>query len=144
MLSNTLFEQRCATIDVDGNLVSNLREGVLKKSVTDFLDEMSAYCGVDIFLLGPKPTPMVDGLSGDVELRMDQRWRVAIYGDALSAEHAKTRVLIHIDQLVRRSGLTSYCVSRSANMVRSCNVLSTPPTLISRCSSSYVVATGKI
>jgi hypothetical protein len=35
-----------------------------------------------------------------VELRRDQRWRVAIYGDILSSEHAKTRVLIHIDQLV--------------------------------------------
>jgi len=85
---------------VDGHLVANLAEGVLKKSVTDFLDETSVYCGVDIFLLGPKLTPLAGGLNGDVDLLRDQRWRVAIYGDYLSSEHAKTRVLIHIDQLV--------------------------------------------
>ncbi len=95
-----LSRQRCTTIDVEGHLVSNLTEGELKKSVTDFLDEVSKFCGVDIFLLGPKLTPIVDGLNGDAELRRDQRWRVAIYGDTLSSEHAKTRVLIHIDQLV--------------------------------------------
>lgn len=85
---------------MDGHLVANLSEGVLKKSVTDFLDETSAFCGVDIFLLGPKLTPLTGGLNGDVDLPRDQRWRVAIYGDYLSSEHAKTRVLIHIDQLV--------------------------------------------
>jgi hypothetical protein len=68
--------------------------------VTDCLDEISAFCGVDIFLLGPKLTPMVDGLNGDAEVRRDQRWRVAIYGDPVASEHAKTRVLIHIDRLV--------------------------------------------
>jgi hypothetical protein len=80
--------------------VCDLTAGVLKKPVTDALDDISAYCGVDIFLLGPKLTPLVDGLNGDAELRRDQRWRVAIYGDYLSSEHAKTRVLIHIDRLV--------------------------------------------
>jgi len=65
------------------------------------LDYISSFCGVDIFLLGPKLTPMVDGMTGDSEMRIDQRWRVAIYGDILSSEHAKARVLIHIDTLVR-------------------------------------------
>ncbi|KAK4666874.1 hypothetical protein QC763_304120 [Podospora pseudopauciseta] len=102
ILNKTPISLRCTTVDVDGNLVANLAEGVLKKSVTDFLDETSRFCGVDIFLLGPKLAPVVDGLNGDVELRRDQRWRVAIYGDNMSAEHAKTRVLIHIDQLLGR------------------------------------------
>lgn len=74
--------------------------GGLEKSVTETLDNISAYCGVDTFLLGPKLTPIVDGLNGDTELRRDQRWRVAIYGDMLSSEHAKTRVLIQIDRMV--------------------------------------------
>lgn len=81
-------------------MVCNLKEGVLKQSITDYLDQTSVWCGVDIFLLGPKLTPVLDGLNGDVELRRDQRWRIAIYGDVLSSEHAKTRVLIKIDQLV--------------------------------------------
>ncbi|KAL2021965.1 hypothetical protein VTK56DRAFT_6384 [Thermocarpiscus australiensis] len=102
ILNQTPLSLRCTTVVVDGHLVANLSEGVLKKSVTDFLDETSVFCGVDIFLLGPKLTPLVGGLNGDVELRRDQRWRVAIYGDYLSSEHAKTRVLIHIDQLLGR------------------------------------------
>ncbi|KAK3318372.1 hypothetical protein B0H66DRAFT_235181 [Apodospora peruviana] len=102
ILNQTPLSLRCTAVDVEGHLVCNIQEGVLKQSVTDFLDETSAYCGVDIFLLGPKLTPLVDGLNGDVELRRDQRWRIAIYGDMLSTEHAKTRVLIHIDQLLSR------------------------------------------
>ncbi|KAK3390495.1 hypothetical protein B0H63DRAFT_117091 [Podospora didyma] len=102
ILNDTPLSLRCTTVDVDGHLVANLNEGVLNKGVTDFLDELSEYCGVDIFLLGPKLTPVIDGLNGDVELRRDQRWRVAIYGDVLSSEHAKTRVLIHIDRLLGR------------------------------------------
>ncbi len=114
--ANTSSKQRCTTVDVDGKLVANLHEGVLKKSVTDYLDETSVFCGVDIFLLGPKLTPLVDGLNGDVELRRDQRWRVAIYGDIMSSEHAKTRVLIHIDQLVRVHGLSCTPVNHTTNV----------------------------
>jgi len=97
-------QQRCTEVVVDGHLVANLSEGVLKKPVMDFLDETSSFCGVDIFLLGPKLTPLGGSLEADVDSRRDQRWRVAIYGDYLSSEHAKTRVLIHIDQLVCEMG----------------------------------------
>lgn len=97
------FCQRCNTIDIDGDLVADLNAGSLKQSVTDTLDSLSKYCGVDIFLLGPKLTPLVDGVNGDVEIRRDQRWRVAVYGDILSSEHAKTRILVSIDQWVRHT-----------------------------------------
>ncbi|KAM3506687.1 hypothetical protein MY10362_002215 [Beauveria mimosiformis] len=93
---------RCTIIDIEGKLVCDLNAGVLKKPVIETLDYISTFCGVDIFLLGPKLTPMVDGVSGDSEMRMDQRWRIAIYGDILSSEHAKARVLIHIDTLLGR------------------------------------------
>ncbi|KAJ4270055.1 hypothetical protein NW762_001728 [Fusarium torreyae] len=102
ILNDTPISLRCTTIDIDGQLVCDLNAGVLKKPVTDTLDYISSFCGVDIFLLGPKLTPVVDGMTGDAELRMDQRWRVAIYGDILSSEHAKARVLIHIDTLLGR------------------------------------------
>ena len=92
--------QRCVTVDIDGHLVCDLAAGVLKQDVTTVLDKISAFCGVDIFLLGPKLTPMLDGMTGDAEMRMDQRWRVAIYGVLQASEHAKARVLIHIDTLV--------------------------------------------
>lgn len=88
-------------------MVLDPQTGGLKKPVTETLDFTSNFCGVDIFLLGPKLTPLPDGLNGESEVRRDQRWRLAIYGDYLSSEHAKTRVLIHIDQLVRTSRPTS-------------------------------------
>ncbi|CAK7221135.1 hypothetical protein SCUCBS95973_004393 [Sporothrix curviconia] len=100
--AKTQVTTRCTTVDISGDMVADLTAGTLKKTVTDTLDQISSYCGVDIFLLGPKLTPIVDGLNGDNELRRDQRWRVAIYGDILSSEHAKTRVLIHIDNMLGR------------------------------------------
>ncbi|KAM0472386.1 hypothetical protein ACHAPX_008815 [Trichoderma viride] len=102
ILNEIPISMRCITIDIDGNLACDLAAGVLKKPVLDNLDFISKYCGVDIFLLGPKLTPMVDGMLGDTEMRMDQRWRVAIYGDILSSEHAKARVLVQIDTLLGR------------------------------------------
>jgi hypothetical protein len=95
------FLQRCTTVDVEYGLVVDTKAGVLMKTVTDALDTFAKFCGVDIFILGPKLTPMMDVLNGDVEVIRDQRWRVAIYGDAESSEHAKTQVLIFIDKLVR-------------------------------------------
>lgn len=99
-MTNCSYYQRCTTVDIDGDMVADLNVGSLKQTVTEVLDHISAFCGVDIFLLGPKLTPLVDGVNGDVEIRRDQRWRVAIYGDILSSEHAKTRVLVSIDQWV--------------------------------------------
>ena len=69
----------------------------------DHLDKIARFCGVDIFLLGPKFASLADGLNTSGEAGRDQRWRVAIYGDMESAEHAKTRVLIFIDTLVSTS-----------------------------------------
>ncbi|KAG5984340.1 hypothetical protein E4U55_005225 [Claviceps digitariae] len=103
ILNEIPIAMRCTIIDIDGSLVCDLNAGVLKKPVVETLDYISSFCGVDIFLLGPKLTPMVDGMTGDSEMRVDQRWRVAIYGDILSSEHAKARVLIHIDTLLGRA-----------------------------------------
>ncbi|KAG6316794.1 hypothetical protein E4U44_000461 [Claviceps purpurea] len=103
ILNEIPIAMRCTIIDIDGSLVCDLNAGVLKRPVVETLDYISTFCGVDIFLLGPKLKPVVDGMTGDSEMRMDQRWRVAIYGDILSSEHAKARVLIHIDTLLGRA-----------------------------------------
>jgi hypothetical protein len=97
--------QRCAVVDVDGDLVIDREAEALKSHVIDHLDQVAKFCGVDIFLLGPKFTSMVDGLNGNGSAGRDERWRVSIYGDMESAEHAKTRVLIFIDRLVSRRTL---------------------------------------
>ncbi|KAI1816913.1 hypothetical protein GGS20DRAFT_575150 [Poronia punctata] len=102
ILKDTPLALRCTTIDVDYSLIVDSAAGALKKQFTEALDSLAAFCGVDIFVLGPKLTPTVDGLNGDVEVIGDQRWRVAIYGDIECAEHAKTHVLILIDKLLGR------------------------------------------
>lgn len=90
-------------MDIDGELVIDTAATALKSSVIDHLDKIARFCGVDIFLLGPKFASLADGLNTSGEAGRDQRWRVAIYGDMESAEHAKTRVLIFIDTLVSTS-----------------------------------------
>lgn len=75
----------------------------VKSSVLDHLNIVAKFTGTDIFLLGPKPSEtetIGTTFNGSPELSLDQRLRVAIYGDMESVEHAKTRVLIMIDQIV--------------------------------------------
>ena len=81
-----------------------MASGGIRTSVLDHIDTIAQYTGTDIFLLHPKAVDTeVSGsyLGGGSENGLDQRFRVAIYGDMESAEHAKTRVLILIDQIVR-------------------------------------------
>lgn len=86
-------------MDIDYSLVFE-NDGV-KSQVLNHLDEIAKVTKADIFLLQPKPIDIesasINGTLHDAE----QRLRCAIYGDMESAEHAKTRVLIMIDQIVR-------------------------------------------
>jgi hypothetical protein len=69
----------------------------------EHLDLVAKYTGTDIFLLAPKqadPETANSSFNGGPDTGLDQRLRVAIYGDMESSEHAKTRVLIMIDQIV--------------------------------------------
>jgi hypothetical protein len=80
--------------------VIDASQTALKVDVVEQLDRISEFCGVDVFLLGPKFASVGDAQSINGDAGRDQRWRVAIYGDMESCEHAKTRVLIMIDKLV--------------------------------------------
>ncbi len=76
----------------------------VKPGVLEHLDIVASFTGTDIFLLGPGPSEVETigtSFNGSPEISLDQRLRVAIYGDMESVEHAKTRVLIMIDQIVR-------------------------------------------
>ncbi|KAK8223106.1 hypothetical protein HDK90DRAFT_112373 [Phyllosticta capitalensis] len=100
ILNETPISLRCATVDIDYSLVFE-NEGV-KSQVLNHLDEIAKVTKADIFLLQPKPVDIesasINGTLHDAE----QRLRCAIYGDMESAEHAKTRVLIMIDQILHR------------------------------------------
>lgn len=89
-------------VDIDVNLAIDMQDGDIKVKahVVHYLDEVAAFCGVDIFFLGPKPSTAASSSNDSLEVGEDRRFRFAIYGDMASAEHAKTRILIFIDRLV--------------------------------------------
>lgn len=76
----------------------------IRPSVLEHLDTLAAYTGADIFLLSPKfrdaDSAVASSYGYASDNGLDHRFRVCIYGDMESAEHAKTRVLIMIDQIV--------------------------------------------
>jgi hypothetical protein len=101
--------QRSATVDIDANLIMDANSNGVRTSVLDHIDILAKYTGTDIFLLSPKsadPENLNLTFSGTTDNGLDQRFRVAIYGDMESVEHAKTRVLIMIDQVVSVSAWT--------------------------------------
>lgn len=69
------------------------------------IDLCAKYTGTDIFLLKSRadasPQFMAVSSGNGVDSGLDQRYRVNIFGDTESVEHAKTRTLMMIDQIVR-------------------------------------------
>ena len=98
-------DQRSATVDIDSSLVVEGASENIRVSVLDHIDRIAAYTGTDMFLLNPKYTSPEEAeltYNGGAEISsLDQRYRVTIFGDVESVEHARTRVLIMIDQIVR-------------------------------------------
>lgn len=87
----------------------------IRVNVLEHLDTLAQYTGADIFLLNSK---MADADSAVVssygaDNGLDNRFRVAIYGDMESVEHAKTRLLIMIDQIVRIARMEAFsCLAK--------------------------------
>lgn len=112
--------QKCAIVDVDTKLVIDATLTGVKFTVLEHIDRIAQYTGSDIFLLNSKPTDpetsSADYANGS-DQSLDQRLRIAIYGDPESSEHAKMRVLIMIDQIVGDS--QSKGTANMANIRRS-------------------------
>lgn len=112
-------------MDIDTNLVIDSATGGIKANILDHVDILAKFTGTDIFLLNPKPNDPEGPSStygNGTEQGFDQRLRIAIYGDPESSEHAKTRVLIMIDQIV--GGIMVLASKESANTRFSLSVLS--------------------
>ena len=90
---------------IDTKFVFDPTNDSIRSSVLDHIDKIAVFTGCDIFLLSAKQADL-DNLSANyasgTDQTLDQRLRIAIYGDPESSEHAKMRVLIMIDQIVRR------------------------------------------
>ena len=88
---------------MDTNLVINEKMDGVREKVLDHIDQVARYTGTDIFLLNPKASEenTVNASFGNGSgMKFDQRLRITIYGDPESSEHAKTRILLLIDQIV--------------------------------------------
>ena len=90
-------------MDIDPGLI--LVDGVengIRSSVLSHIDLCAKYTGTDIFLLKPNAemTAVNPSYGDEVDSGLDQRYRVNIFGDMESVEHAKTRALMMIDQIV--------------------------------------------
>ncbi|KAG8528478.1 uncharacterized protein KY384_007396 [Bacidia gigantensis] len=75
----------------------------VRDNVLEYLDRIANYTGTDLFVLNPTPQDQESvsaSFGNGTSMRFDNRLRVAIYGDPESSEHAKTRVLLMIDQIV--------------------------------------------
>ena len=75
----------------------------VKQPVLEYLDQIADYTGTDLFVLNPTPQDQESinaSFGNGTNMKFDNRLRVAIYGDPESSEHAKTRVLLMIDQIV--------------------------------------------
>ena len=97
--------QRSSFVDIDHKLIFDHTSQTVKGAVLNQLDLISKTTKADIFLLTPKqPDIETASYNGNVDT-MDPRLRCAIFGDLETMEHAKTRVLIMIDQIVSLSPL---------------------------------------
>ena len=88
---------------IDEQFVLDSSLNGIQQRVLAHLDTIATFTGTDIFLLKSRPADQ-DNLSANysngTDQTLEQRLRIAIYGDTESVEHAKMRVLIMIDQIV--------------------------------------------
>ena len=72
------------------------------------LEDTAKITKADIFVLKPKQIDDAASLNGSIEITGTEKLRLVIYGDMLTEEHAKIRLLILIDQLVRPNIIVDY------------------------------------
>ena len=95
--------KKSAIVDVDPNLILDGAETGIRSSVLSHIDLCAKYTGTDIFLLKPRFSDLDSAgasFANGVDSGLDQRYRINIFGDMESVEHAKTRALMMIDQIV--------------------------------------------
>ncbi|KAK4970487.1 hypothetical protein LTR66_011566, partial [Elasticomyces elasticus] len=102
VLTETPISLRCATVDVEPGLIMP-QPNAVRSEVLSHLDEVASQTKTDVFILSPRQVDVESAsFNGKLDSNMENRLRIAIYGDLESSEHARTRVLIMIDQLLGR------------------------------------------
>ncbi|KAL9092123.1 MAG: hypothetical protein Q9165_004556 [Trypethelium subeluteriae] len=103
ILNDTPISLRCATVDVDYNLIIEPETQSVKALILKHMDDIAQRTKADVFLLHPRSVDIESAsFNGNLDTINESRLRIAIFGDMESSEHAKTHVLIMIDQILRR------------------------------------------
>ncbi|EUC32469.1 hypothetical protein COCVIDRAFT_30189 [Bipolaris victoriae FI3] len=103
ILNSTPISLRSSFVDIDSQLIIDPPTQNVRGAVLNQLDLIAKATKADIFLLMPKqPDIETASFHGNIDTGADPRLRCAIYGDLETMEHAKTRVLIMIDQILKR------------------------------------------
>ncbi|KAE9968947.1 hypothetical protein BLS_005302 [Venturia inaequalis] len=102
ILNQTPISLRVSIIDIDETLVSHdLPDGstAISTPFLTYLDDTAGITKADIFLLKAKPLDDSASINGNPDASNNEKLRLVIYGDMLTEEHAKIRMLIMIDQM---------------------------------------------
>jgi hypothetical protein len=105
-----ILAQRSSFVDIDSDLIIDQASQNVRAAVLNQLDLIAKTTKADIFVLMPKQ-PDIESASfnGNLDTNTDSRLRCAVYGDMETMEHAKTRVLIMIDQIVSDGCIVADC-----------------------------------
>ncbi|KAF2760628.1 KH domain-containing protein [Pseudovirgaria hyperparasitica] len=104
IMTQTPISLQCSTIDIDFDMIMDYETNDLKDSIRSHVDGVANALKADIFLLHPKQLDEAASFNGSIiDTKLDNRLRCHIYGDYETAEHAKTRILILLDQILHRS-----------------------------------------
>nr|POE94594.1 meiotically up-regulated gene 60 protein [Quercus suber] len=95
-------EVRCETIDIDREIVFPNDQDSARVDIIHHMDDIAHKTKADIFMLEAKSRRKDSDTPGSLEKSMDKRLQIQVYGDMESAENAKTRILIMIDQILQR------------------------------------------
>lgn len=104
ILNETPIALKCATVHIEERYVYDAAGTTIRDNVIEHTDKIAHYTGTDIFLLRPRgadPDNISANYANGTDQSLEQRLIIAIYGDMESSEHAKMRVLLMIDQIVR-------------------------------------------
>ncbi|KAF2245547.1 hypothetical protein BU26DRAFT_521973 [Trematosphaeria pertusa] len=103
ILNSTPISLRSSFVDIDSDLIIDQATQHIRAPILQQFDLIAKTTKADLFVLMPKQ-PDIESASfnGNLETGTDSRLRCAIYGDMETMEHAKTRVLIMIDQILKR------------------------------------------
>ncbi|PNS16868.1 hypothetical protein CAC42_4832 [Sphaceloma murrayae] len=105
ILNETPITLRSSMVEVSPHLLMNHDGTEVRADVLKHMDEIADKTKADIFLLHPKQVDTeTASLHGGLEhsTSSEGKLRVVIYGDMECCEHAKTRLLIMIDQILGR------------------------------------------